>query len=138
VPPGFAYRLPTEAEWECACRAGSSAEYSVANGGFWAANTSGGRPHQVGQSKPNPWGLYDMHGNVDEWCLDAWQDPPSVPPLRLVDPVVAPRKTDVPFVLRGGAWWKRARACTASAREKSYSVAGGYRGLRIVLGPIIH
>ena len=86
LPKGYVYRLPTEAEWEYACRAGSKGPYNVKGEKNTAeylrspkyiksfANVAEGKPIDVGQGKPNAWGLYDMHGNVYEWCLD-WYGP---------------------------------------------------------------
>ena len=77
------YRLPTEAEWEWACRAGSEGAYSFGDdanelGDYaWYADNSDGKSHPVGRKKPNAWGLYDMHGNIAEYCQDWYADLPT-------------------------------------------------------------
>lgn len=113
------YRLPTEAEWEYACRAGTTTAYFFGNspaklGTYaWFDRNSGGRPRPVGQKEPNPWGLYDMAGNVWEWCNDYYQ----------VDyyteaPRENPRgpKAGQNRVLRGGAWRFAADNCRSGYR----------------------
>ena len=101
------YRLPTEAEWEYACRAGSKTAYSFGAddgqlGRFaWFKENANKKTHPVGQKQPNAWGLYDMHGNVSEWCNDIYdesyyQKSPSENPTGPAE--------GKQYVLRGGSW----------------------------------
>ncbi|MFO0905690.1 MAG: formylglycine-generating enzyme family protein [Pirellulales bacterium] len=102
---GRVYRLPSEAEWEYACRAGSTTEYcfgdsqSQLNEYAWHHDNSGKRTHPVGKRKPNAWGLYDMHGNVWEWCWDWLGDYPKG---SVTDPTGP--TTDASRVDRGGSY----------------------------------
>jgi formylglycine-generating enzyme len=99
------YRLPTEAEWEHACRAGDpGARYGELDEIAWHAGNSGGGPQPVGTKAPNAWGLTDLIGNVWEWCWDRF-DPEVYGPYR---------------VFRGGGWNDQPRACRASCRRKSH------------------
>jgi formylglycine-generating enzyme required for sulfatase activity len=103
---GVDYRLPTEAEWEYACRAGSATAYCFGDDPArldefaWHRANSGGRPHEVGLKLPSAWGLYDVHGNVWEWCLDAYA---GYDPGVREDPM-GPREGKLRIV-RGGSWF---------------------------------
>jgi len=102
---GKTLRLPTEAEWEYACRAGTKTRFSFGDSASalgdyaWYGSNSGNKTHPVGQKKPNAWGLYDMHGNVWEWCAD-WYG--SYPSGSLTDPQ-GPGSGSL-RVVRGGSW----------------------------------
>ncbi|WP_327388790.1 formylglycine-generating enzyme family protein [Streptomyces sp. NBC_01207] len=99
------YRLPTEAEWEHACRAGTTGpRYGPLDDIAWHRGNSGERIHEVGGRRPNPWGLYDMLGNVWEWCWDVY-DPEVYGSYR---------------VLRGGGWFDEHWSCRASVRRRSH------------------
>jgi len=113
---GVAYRLPTEAEWEYACRAGTTTKYSCGDSPAalhehaWYLRTSGRQTHEVGSRKPNAWGLHDMHGNVWEWCRDRF------------GPYAEGGGASVEGagrVLRGGAWGVTRDGCRSSYRNHS-------------------
>jgi formylglycine-generating enzyme required for sulfatase activity len=166
---GRVYRLPTEAEWEYACRAGTDTVYSFSDkrqdlGQYaWFANNSGSKEidaeaisnriretqdyidalfsagcstHPVGQKKPNAWGLYDMHGNVAEWCLEWYREYPegtvTDPGLKSIQP--AGPKEDWQRVIRGGSWYVLAADCRSAFRRKvSPSLRDQVIGFRVVL-----
>ena len=81
-------------------------DFSVAEQWVWSRDHGDGRPHEVAESQPNAWGLYDMHGNAMEWCRDAWGEYPEGTADVTVDPFkIGQPDTETTFVVRGGAWW---------------------------------
>lgn len=121
---GNYYRLPTEAEWEYACRAGSDTPYSFEDENqisdyAWYDENSDGKYHKVGEKKPNPWGLYDMHGNVSEWTLDQYKPTTYQRSDTLIlNPLENATKL-YPRVARGGSFMDRSYRLRSSARLAS-------------------
>ena len=112
LPDGYEYTLPSEAEWEYACRAGTSATYSGdLDSTAWYRDNSGKRTHPVAHKSANAWGLYDMHGNVYEWCSDWFAAYSSGSAL---DPVGA--SSGRGRVHRGGSWDYPASYCRSAFR----------------------
>jgi formylglycine-generating enzyme required for sulfatase activity len=140
LPDGFVYRLPTEAEWEYACRAGTSSPFSFGKGVdrwalepfVWYGGNSGGKTQPVGTKQPNAWGLYDMHGNIREWCLDFLG---GYPGGSITNPVGA--LSGRPHVLRGGSWHDLNCAdCRSASRHSLMSSPGIIEaGFRVALAP---
>jgi len=132
---GSGFRLPTEAEWEYACRAGSTMAYCFGPGSSdvseyaWYGHNSGGKTRPVGQKKPNAWGLYDLHGNVWEWCQD-WYGEYSTGSV--TDPTGPTGGSS--RVFRGGGWGITAGRCRSAFRSY-YSPDSRYDdlGCRLVL-----
>jgi formylglycine-generating enzyme required for sulfatase activity len=134
-------RLPAEAEWEYACRAGTDTAFNTGkNLTTSQANYNGNKPYDgnapgvyagdmqpVGSYPPNAWGLYDMHGNVYEWCLDEFRDNPTLPQT---SPIVQSGGRD--FVLRGGSFASDSRKCRSASRIRGY-LYNIYFGFRAVL-----
>ena len=128
---GLDFDLPTEAQWEYACRAGTTTTYSYgdsANGSYmWYSSNSSSKSHEVGMKSPNPWGLYDMHGNVWEWCLDWYASSLTGG----TDPKGS--SSGSYRVERGGSWFNDASNCASSHRYiYGPSYESNNRGFRLV------
>lgn len=117
------YRLPSEAEWEWACRAGTTTPYSFGadekdlDAHAWHKGNAEGHYHEVGRKQSNPWGLHDMHGNVSEWCLD--QMAPYVAGDGLLVAPLVRGDDEYPKAVRGGSWKERAPRLRSAARRGS-------------------
>jgi formylglycine-generating enzyme required for sulfatase activity len=145
VPTGYQYRLPTEAEWEYCCRAGTTTEWntgtslstSQANfaGGLANSTYTSGQTAMVSSYAPNGFGLHDMHGNVWEWCLDSFA---AYAPGPLTDPFVT---GGAYRVIRGGSWGGYGSGSAAFCRSaiRDYNTPGfadNLIGFRVVLAPV--
>ncbi|MBO4544474.1 MAG: formylglycine-generating enzyme family protein, partial [Verrucomicrobia bacterium] len=145
LPKGYVYTLPSEAQWEYACRAGTGTGLNSGKNltstttcaemdevGWYKAN-GGSKTHPVGQKLPNAWGIYDMHGNVWEWCWD-WYDE-SYPTDEVVDPAGPGLPgSDTSRVYRGGSWDMNAQSCRSALRGYDQPSHGGNQcGFRVVL-----
>ena len=121
---GHFYRLPTEAEWEYAARAGTKTAYFFGNDpkdlkdyAWYFENAPNFQYSKVGAKKPNPWGLYDIYGNVCEWCLDQYT--PTTPPAAILGNDWVRSKTPYPHVARGSTYDDDAEMCRSAARKAS-------------------
>jgi|LakMenEpi03Aug12_release.lakeMendotaPanAssembly.Ray.scaffolds.fasta_scaffold424889_1 formylglycine-generating enzyme required for sulfatase activity len=132
---GRVYRLPTEAEWEYACRAGKKTTFSFGPnekklGDYaWFRENSDAKTHPVGKKKPNAWGVYDMYGNVGEWCSD-WY---FIYPEGTVANPMGP-KTGIAKIYRGGSWFHDAANCRSAVRKSGIPPKTDfYIGFRVAL-----
>jgi len=141
LPPGYHYTLPTEAQREYACRAGTSTRFYYGDDpGYiqlgeyaWYSENSGSKMHPVGEKLPNGWGLHDMHGNVWEWCLDRYSD--TYPGGSVTDPFGPESGTY--RVLRGGSWDNFARSCRSADRYGGApGSSGDFLGFRVALSSV--
>jgi hypothetical protein len=147
--PGLQAALPTEAQWEYACRSGKQTAFHDGSACTepdgkdpalerlgWFEKNSESKTHPVKGKAANAWGLYDMHGNVWEWCADAWEDQAYATRLNgVVDPFVDSASDRALRVLRGGSWGYHARRCRSACRSRDFpGNRWVYRGLRLAAG----
>jgi formylglycine-generating enzyme required for sulfatase activity len=135
---GRVYRLPTEAEWEYACRAGSKTKWSFGDsesslGDYaWYRSNSDSKTHPVGTKKPNAWGLYDMHGNVWEWCSDWLADYTTTAVSDPTGPATGSFR-----VFRGGGWINTRGYCRSAYRYGlAPSLPGRHLGFRLAFSSV--
>lgn len=138
LPETMVFTLPTEAQWEYACRAGTTSRFhsgdadsSLSRAGWFGENWEKGKTHPVGQKIANKWGLYDMHGNVWEWCLDYYNPSRSggVDPEASIPGLIGERRVN-----RGGSWLDLAPSCrSAKRRYDSPRFRGSAVGFRVAL-----
>jgi formylglycine-generating enzyme required for sulfatase activity len=141
---GKNYRLPTEAEWEYACRAGTKTLFSFGDdkeqlGDYaWFDGNSNNTTHPVGEKRPNPWGIYDMHGNVWEWCADQHHEnyvnkPDNIREngsLAWLDSDITNQSS---IIRRGGSWYRDPLACSSAYRGRSVAaIRNNDLGFRVV------
>ncbi len=145
IPSGYQFSLPTEAQWEYACRAGTRkalnsdlnllnpmGEDSRVNELGWYNDNSGSKTHPIGQKKPNAWGLYDMHGNVWEWCRDWYGKYPTGAVVDPTGPSSGSGRVD-----RGGSWCSCAAYCRSSDRRSNEpTLRDNNLGFRVALVPV--
>ena len=131
LPAGYAFTLPTEAQWEFACRAGSTRDTMDAlDAVAWYGQQAGLGTHPVGTKQANGWGLYDMLGNVSEWCRD-WK---GAYPGGTVNDFIGPATGNV-RVMRGGKWGDSAQNCRSAHRASAHPESRAYIGFRVALSP---
>ena len=133
---GRAYRLPSEAEWEYACRAGSDGDRIPTLKEAWTTENACGTTHPVGMLAPNAWGLFDMHGNVWEWCEDLWHENYEGAPTDGAPTDGSPSvEGDSPYrVLRGGSWSNHHFYARAVYRFLDHPASrGDFVGFRVLL-----
>jgi formylglycine-generating enzyme required for sulfatase activity len=139
IPDGYQYRLPTEAEWEYVCRAGTTTEWSTGASLSTSQanfnNPSSGQTTVIGSYAANPWGLFDMHGNVWEWCLDSWDGSANYTSSAVSDPFVP--GVSGRYVFRGGGWRETADGCRSALRAGNiFGSTFNSVGFRVVLAPV--
>jgi formylglycine-generating enzyme required for sulfatase activity len=133
LPLDWEYTLPTEAQWEYSCRAGTTGDYAGdLDSMAWYERNAPYDTHPVGQKQPNAWGLYDMHGNVWEWCLNSYSNYPGG---AVTDPVGATSGTV--RIFRGGCWGISAASCRSAFRcWFDPALRDGNLGFRLALSPV--